>query len=133
VPHYPEWEQSKTTYERGTYTAVGLLGMYQTMVDMSLIKGDGGGTQYTFLEAWDANTVPIINRGWLSERDTTMRELGNCLAVRDGKELAWLLGEIAAGDRVQQLGLIRASARDQLVRDHAPAKVGAQYMEVLND
>ena len=35
-------------------------------VDLSAIKGDGGGTQYSFLEALDAGTPLIINRAWLT-------------------------------------------------------------------
>lgn len=35
-------------------------------VDMSAIKGDGGGTQYTFLEAIDAGCLLMLNQQWLT-------------------------------------------------------------------
>lgn len=37
---------------------------YTRIVDMSVIKKDGGGTQYTFLEAADAGCALILNEGW---------------------------------------------------------------------
>lgn len=37
---------------------------YERVVDMSAIKGDGGGTQYTFLEAADAGCALILNDAW---------------------------------------------------------------------
>lgn len=33
-------------------------------VDMTLFRGDGGGTQYTSLEAMDAGAVPLIRHDW---------------------------------------------------------------------
>ena len=35
---------------------------------MSTISGDGGGTQYTFLEAADAGTGLLLNADWLTGR-----------------------------------------------------------------
>ena len=37
---------------------------YERVVDMSIIKKDGGGTQYTFLEAANANTNLILHDQW---------------------------------------------------------------------
>ncbi len=42
---------------------------YQRIVDMSIIKKDGGGTQYTFLEAADAGSALILNEGWQPRGD----------------------------------------------------------------
>ncbi len=41
-----------------------LCALYANMVDMSVIVGDGGGTQYTFLEALDAGTGIILHNEW---------------------------------------------------------------------
>jgi glycosyltransferase involved in cell wall biosynthesis len=60
------------------------------VVDMSTIKNDGGGTQYTFLEAIAADCALILNRGWLVEGGD-FKEGYNCLAVSNGEELAKLL------------------------------------------
>jgi hypothetical protein len=45
-----------------------LASRYQWAVDMSTISGDGGGTQYTFLEAIDAGTALMLNEGWVTGR-----------------------------------------------------------------
>lgn len=39
-------------------------------LDMSSIKGDGGGTQYTFLEALDGGAALILNKKWLTAEDS---------------------------------------------------------------
>lgn len=65
------WEE----YYRGTFPADNLwagaqiASRYQWAVDMSTISGDGGGTQYTFLEAADSGTALMLNEGWLTDRD----------------------------------------------------------------
>jgi hypothetical protein len=61
------------------------------MVDLSVIAGDGGGSQYTFMEAWDAGAALVVNRGWRApggEVDDT-----NSVAVGNEHELADLLRE----------------------------------------
>jgi hypothetical protein len=62
----PNW---KDNYY-GTFPADDLWGAtriannYERVVDMSIIKKDGGGTQYTFLEAANANTHLILHDEW---------------------------------------------------------------------
>jgi hypothetical protein len=62
----PNW---KDNYY-GTFTADDLWAAahiatnYERVVDMSIIKKDGGGTQYTFLEAANANTHLILHTEW---------------------------------------------------------------------
>jgi hypothetical protein len=64
------WE----SYYAGPFSATNLWGgailasRYQWAVDMSTISGDGGGTQYTFLEAIDAGTALMLNEGWVTGR-----------------------------------------------------------------
>lgn len=55
------------------------------MVDMSVIKGDGGGTQYTHLEAANAGATLILSRDWLTG-DPDMDEIAqyaHCVEPRD--------------------------------------------------
>lgn len=90
-PEYPEWVQSKAHYPREMDFAVNLCRQSTFMCDMSAIKGDGGGTQYTFLEAWDAGSIIIINRAWIEGLHSdfcVMEEDENCFVVSDGEELA---------------------------------------------
>ncbi len=62
------------------------------VVDMSTIKNDGGGTQYTFLEAIYQGCVLILHREWVKQ-GTTFKEGINCLAAESSEELATILSE----------------------------------------
>lgn len=90
MPDYPEWQQSPGTHPRTGAGSYAHCLRSQLMVDLTDIKGDGGGTQYTFLEAWDAGAVPVIGSWWLRENDD-MKPGINCLPVSDAKQLALLV------------------------------------------
>ena len=57
------------------------------MIDMSIIKGDGGGTQYTFLEAIHQDTVLILHNEWI-DAGTTFKSGYNCIGVSNHEELS---------------------------------------------
>ncbi len=57
------------------------------MVDLSVIAGDGGGSQYTFLEAWNAGCHLVVNRAWMRP-DEELVEGVNCTSVLDAAELS---------------------------------------------
>lgn len=60
------------------------------LVDLSAIKNDGGGTQYTFLEAIYHDVALILNKKWiLPDGDFIPGE--NCFAVENEQELQQLL------------------------------------------
>jgi hypothetical protein len=61
------------------------------VVDMSIIKNDGGGTQYTFLEAIHQDCALIINKKWIKDYDTPFQEGKNCFVVDNAEELAALI------------------------------------------
>lgn len=60
------------------------------VIDMSTIKSDGGGSQYTFLEAIYQNCVLILHRNWINQ-GSIFKEGVNCLATDNPKELANIL------------------------------------------
>ena len=60
------------------------------MVDMTWIKNDGNGTQYTFLEAIHSDCAIVLNRKWL-EIEGDFKEGYNCYAVSNAEELKELL------------------------------------------
>lgn len=124
-PEYPEWEQSKAAYPRTPIAAFELLLGAKCMVDMSLIKGDGGGTQYTFLEAWDAGAVPIIHQEWLLPKDD-MKLNENCLMAWDGQSL---LRKVK--DCKKDTSDLVAAGEKQL-KKHSAKVVGPQIMEWIN-
>lgn len=98
-------------------------------VDMSAIKNDGGGSQYSFLEAWDAQAPLIINRQWLRGfADDEMQEGRNCLAADSGAEIKAHLDMLQREPSVAQR-LTRNGEEDLL--QHAPELIGQQYRQLL--
>ena len=64
------------------------------MIDLSFLPNDGGGTQYTFLDALYHNCVIILNRQWIENVDAEYRDFKegeNCYAVSNAEELRELL------------------------------------------
>lgn len=60
---FPNWaDHYNGGFELGD--GVKLARAARTVVDLSYWKGDGGGTQYTFLEAWDTRTPLIVHERW---------------------------------------------------------------------
>jgi hypothetical protein len=70
-----------------TYDECSILKDAKYMIDMSIIKGDGGGTQYTFLEAIHQDTVLILHLDWINA-GTTFKSGYNCIGVSTPEELA---------------------------------------------
>lgn len=64
-----------------------ILGNKRFLVDMSTIKDDGGGTQYTFLEGINAECVLVLNKKW-AEAGNTFKHNYNCLLVENAKQLS---------------------------------------------
>ena len=57
------------------------------MIDMSIIKGDGGGTQYTFLEAIHHDCVLVLHNDWINKGELFQSGV-NCIGVSTAEELA---------------------------------------------
>mgnify|MGYP006079440749 CR=1 FL=1 len=76
---YPLSYQGKDILKGATY-----------VIDLSTIKNDGGGTQYTFLEAIYQDCVLILHREWI-QQGSLFKEGVNCLCVDNEKELSDIL------------------------------------------
>lgn len=70
-----------------TYQDKDILKGTKYVVDMSTIKNDGGGSQYTFLEAIYQGCVLILHHDWISQGDL-FKEGVNCLGASSPEELA---------------------------------------------
>jgi len=70
-----------------------LLSKYKFVVDMSAIKNDGGGSQYTFLEAIYMDCVLVLNSKWTSGVKTIFKDKKNCFVVSNEDELIKLMKE----------------------------------------
>jgi glycosyltransferase involved in cell wall biosynthesis len=75
------------------------------VVDMSVIKNDGGGSQYTFLEAMYERCALVINRKWIEGSKTEFVDGKNCFVVGDEEELASLLNKDPSTATVVKGGL----------------------------
>jgi glycosyltransferase involved in cell wall biosynthesis len=74
------------------------------VIDMSVIKNDGGGSQYTFLEAMYQGCALVINAKWVDGSKTDFVEGKNCFVVADEEELATLLQKDPSTARVVKGG-----------------------------
>uniref|UniRef100_A0A6C0JG55 Glycosyl transferase family 1 domain-containing protein n=1 Tax=viral metagenome TaxID=1070528 RepID=A0A6C0JG55_9ZZZZ len=81
----------KGTFKKGFSEVNNLLKDAKFVVDMSAIKGDGGGSQYTFLEAIYQGCALVLNSKWVEGVSTPFKHGYNCFVVSNEKELANLL------------------------------------------
>jgi len=73
-----------------TYQDKDILKDTRFVVDMSTIKNDGGGSQYTFLEAIYQGCILILHRDWISQ-GSLFKEGINCLAASTPEELSKII------------------------------------------
>jgi len=59
-------------------------------VDFTKFPDDGGGTQYTILEAWDAGAVNVVHSDWLEQKGE-LEHGANCIGVEGPDELVRLV------------------------------------------
>ena len=81
----------KGTFKKDFSAVNDLLKNTKFVVDMSAIKGDGGGSQYTFLEAIYQDCALVLNSKWVEGVKTPFKNKFNCFVVSNEKELADLL------------------------------------------
>lgn len=70
---------------------IDLLGNTKYVVDMSAINKDGGGSQYSFLEAIYMNCALVLNKKWVEGVKTPFKHGVNCFVVANEVELEKLL------------------------------------------
>ena len=81
---YPGWEKNYVAAPSASslWACQKIACQYEKMVDLSVIKKDGQGTQYTFLEAVDAECSLVLHEAWkpaglLSELSVTVSDAGS--------------------------------------------------------
>ena len=81
-------------FDKSFSTLSNILDGVKFVVDLSVLKHDGGGTQYTFLEAIHNDCALILHRNWIENvnpKYCDFKEGYNCFAVENEKELADLI------------------------------------------
>ena len=78
----------KGTFTKSFNDLDSILHNSKIMVDLSAIKNDGGGSQYTFLEAIYQGCVLVLNNKWIDGINTTPFVDGyNCIVVKNEEDL----------------------------------------------
>jgi len=64
-----------------------ILSSAKFVVDLSAIKNDGGGSQYTFLEAIYQDCILILNKKWVMAKGNIFIDGKNCILVEDETDI----------------------------------------------
>jgi len=122
---YLEWKQGMRGFPLEFGAGAEMCNTARFMVDMSTIKNDGDGTQYTFLEAFDAGSICVLNKDWIRTDSGLMRHGVNCLVAGSGKEVADIL--LSSDNNLEE---IRQEANNILL-DHEFHNIGRQVLNEL--
>jgi len=127
---HPTWPNFKPeAFPRTAHAGAHLCAKAAAIVDMSAIKNDGGGSQYSFLEAWDAGTPLIINSKWIDGfPNDEMQHEQNCLAARDAAELKRCVDRVLNDERTRNT-LVENGYKSLL--QHDPETIGKQYRTLI--
>ena len=86
-----ELDNYKGTFTKSFEELSNILKDVKYVIDMSTICNDGGGSQYTFLEAIYHDCILILHTNWIKNIDTQFKHGYNCFAVSNEKELIEIL------------------------------------------
>jgi hypothetical protein len=93
-----------------------LLNNCKFVTDMSIIKNDGGGTQYTFLEAVYHGCALILHKEWV-EKGTTFKKDHNCYVVGFTDDVGQEIANIINGELDARYKRIIRNSKE-LLKDH---------------
>ncbi len=121
---FPEWraEYHGPFTSDSVWAGFGVAQQARTCVDMSVIVGDGGGTQMTFFEALDAGCALVLNEAWRTG-DPELDEMdGLCSYVSSAQQLA---------DAVLSPAYPPAEAVRALLDAHAAKRVARLLLDAM--
>ena len=118
----PDWDIGGHEFPRGPYAPVFLAARAPYNIDLTLIKGDGCGSQYSFMEAMDAGAIPIHASDWGHVDWDGIEVEPTPEAVAD------LLSSFA---KQPDATLIQSSNRRYLREVHDAVHIGHRYADVL--
>lgn len=129
-PKHPEWPYPEAAgFPRQWGQPVRECIDYNYMVDLTIFKEDGGGSQYSFLEAMEAGAVPILTKDWCSYPGPAK---GYGYQVGGAEELAELLDMLHTSRKLShQSTAYREANLHYLQAVHSPGVVGPQYAKAL--
>lgn len=123
---FPEFKQGGYGFPMTWGASAVELSFAKFGVDLTLFPNDGGGSQYSFMEAWDAGTINVIHEDWL-RYPGEMRQKFRCVAIDSPTSLAAVLKNVAKYDleAYQQAGY-------SALKRHEPKQIATMYMQELN-
>ena len=98
----------------------------RALVDLSTIYGDGGGTQYTFLEAMDYGLQLILNKEWATKKNNELIPGIHYIPVSTSKELKETILKVRNSD----IPIEMADAHEDILEEHNYERIGGLYKEV---
>jgi hypothetical protein len=125
---YPEFKQGGYNLPFIWGVSARAVRSYAFMPDMTRFPNDGGGSQYSFMEAWDAGAVVIVNCDWL-HCPGEMKDGYNCLAIANPRQLADLL--MRAREDWEFHEEISANSTRHLDTVHNGLSIANQYLWTL--
>lgn len=127
---YPEFTQGGYNLPLAWHVSARMAAQYRFAVDMTYFPEDGGGSQYTFMEAWDAGAVNVIHQDWLRYKGE-MVDGENCIAVDGPEMLARIIESAQKPANRKRLQEISARGTAHLIENHDPATVARAYYKEL--
>lgn len=127
---YPELTQGGTNLPLVWGISAKYAAGYRYAVDMTYFPMDGGGSQYSFMEAWDAGCVNVLHKDWLRYKGE-MAHGHNCYAVESAEEIASLIADIKTKRTCRQLMLDISKRGVEALEVHDPIKVARRYHKEL--
>lgn len=126
----PEWRANYHGEFKGeslhSGTEVAAKGGY--VVDMSTIKGDGGGTQATFLEGWDVGRSVVLHKDWLVG-DAEKDEVADAATFVDSPEA---LAQAVAEGPPEKVWKAQQRAAAAILDSHDAVSVASRIEEYLS-
>lgn len=112
---FPSWKANyKGTIPTTLHQQAQIISGYRYAIDLTAIKQDGGGTQYCFLEAWNAGCLLILNKKW-DCANSILEDRKNCIYIEDVKELAYVLQNKVEYDTEYQTSLLSKHKAENVI------------------
>lgn len=122
-PDWKRWYHGEFPAQLGQ--AVRMFSCARFAVDLTHIKGDGGGTQYVSFEAWNAGIPLILNKAWQTGENDEVKDGESCVMVSDVSEL------IATLRRPEDEFAAVIDGGKRVMGAHSPKAVGDLYLEAM--
>lgn len=120
----PTWQMGVREFGRGWGAAQQVAARGVVNIDMTLIRGDGGGSQYSTLEAMDAGCLPLLAKDWGNVPFKAYHTEANGTAIADAlAKLTMLPAEVRQ--------LVVESNWEYLHRVHNHENVGRMWLELF--